>query len=252
MRPGLLGEMLGTVERNISRRNLTLNLFEIGKAFCGNSEIYPEEREELCIAMTGLRRSERYSDELKEEIDFYDLKGCLEALFELANVKRYRFVAADDARFEKGRAAQVWIEGKLAGMFGELAHDLSKGRRTTHKIYVAQLDVDPILAADHGYSYYVPFSLYPATTRDVAFIAPEKLDNAEVLEFIRKCKLPNVESARLFDLFVDDKLKAEHKKSVAYQVTFRNAERTLTDNEVNSSFEKLRTRLANELKVELR
>lgn len=252
MRPGLLGEMLGTVERNISRRNLTLNLFEIGKAFCGNSEIYPEEREELCIAMTGLRRSERYSDELKEEIDFYDLKGCLEALFELANVKRYRFVAADDARFEKGRAAQVWIEGKLAGMFGELAHDLSKGWRTTHKIYVAQLDVDPILAADHGYSYYVPFSLYPATTRDVAFIAPEKLDNAEVLEFIRKCKLPNVESARLFDLFVDDKLKAEHKKSVAYQVTFRNAERTLTDNEVNSSFEKLRTRLANELKVELR
>jgi phenylalanyl-tRNA synthetase beta chain len=162
------------------------------------------------------------------------------------------FVAADDARFEKGRAAQVWIEGKLAGMFGELAHDLSKGWRTTHKIYVAQLDVDPILAADHGYSYYVPFSLYPATTRDVAFIAPEKLDNAEVLEFIRKCELPNVESARLFDLFVDDKLKAEHKKSVAYQVTFRNAERTLTDNEVNSSFEKLRTRLANELKVELR
>ena len=62
-------------------------------------------------------------------------------------MKRYRFVAADDARFEKGRAAQVWIEGKLAGMFGELAHDLSKGWRTTHKIYVAQLDIDPILAA---------------------------------------------------------------------------------------------------------
>ncbi len=252
LRPGLLGEMLGTLERNISRRNLDLRLFEIGKVFCGNPELYPEERFELCIALTGLREPERYGDELKLAYDFYDLKGALEGLFELANVKRYRFTPADDARFVPGRAAEVWIEGRKAGAFGELAHDLSKGWRTTHKIFVAQLDIEPILAADHGPGYYVPFSLFPATGRDVALIAPEKLDNAEILECIRRAKLADLELARLFDLFVDEKFRAEHKKSMAYQLTFRNAERTLNDAEVNARVEKLRARLAADLKVELR
>lgn len=252
LRPGLLGEMLGTIERNISRRNLNLRLFEVGKVFCGNAELFPEERFELCMALSGLRQPERYSAELKEEYDFYDLKGALESLFELANVKRYKFVAADDARFRPGRAAEVWIEGKKAGHFGELAADLTRGWRTSYPVFAAQLDVEVIVNADHGRSYYVPFSLFPATSRDVAFVADEKLEHGAILEFIRRSKPADLESVRLFDIFVDDKLKAEHKKSMAYQLTFRNAERTLTDAEVNSRFEKLREKLAKELKVELR
>ena len=252
LRSGLLGEMLGTIERNISRRNLNLRLFEVGKVFCGNAELFPEERFELCMALSGLRQPERYSAELKEEYDFYDLKGALEPLFELANVKRYKFVAADDARFRPGRAAEVWIEGKKAGHFGELAADLTRGWRTSYPVFAAQLDVEVIVNADHGRSYYVPFSLFPATSRDVAFVADEKLEHGAILEFIRRSKPADLESVRLFDIFVDDKLKAEHKKSMAYQLTFRNAERTLTDAEVNSRFEKLREKLAKELKVELR
>lgn len=252
LRPGLLGEMLGTIERNISRRNLNLRLFEIGKVFCGNPELFPEERFELCMVLTGQRSPERYSGERKLEYDFYDLKGALETLFELARVKRYRFMPAEDARFRPGHAAEVWIEGKKAGAFGELAADLTRGWRTTYPVFAAQLEVDVILAADHGTGYYVPFPLFPATERDVAFVADETLSNADILEFIRKCKLPDLESAQVFDVFVDDKLKAEHKKSMAYALIFRNRERTLTDAEVNARFEKLRTRLASELKVELR
>ncbi len=252
LRPGLLGEMLGTLERNISRRNLNLRLFEIGKVFCRAPEKFPEERYELCIALSGLRQPERFSAELKQEYDFYDLKGVLESLFELANVKRYKFTPVEDARFRRGRAAEVIIEGRKAGAFGELAADLSAGWRTTHPVFVAQLDVDVILAAEHGCGYYVPFSLFPATSRDVAFLAPESLTHAEIVDFLRRAKLPDLESVQLFDVFVDDKLRQEHRKSMAYQLTFRNVERTLTDAEVNSRFEKLRARLAAELKVELR
>lgn len=161
MRPSLLGEMLGTLERNISRRNLTQKLFEIGKAFCRNPELFPEERFELCMALTGLKHPERYSDEQKLQYDFYDLKGALESVFELMNIKRYRFVPADDARFRKGHAAEVQIEGKKAGMFGELSRNLTKGWRTTYPVFVAQLDAAVLLGADHGAGYYVPFSLFP-------------------------------------------------------------------------------------------
>lgn len=161
MRPSLLGEMLGTLERNISRRNLTQKLFEIGKAFCRNPELFPEERFELCMALTGLKHPERYSDEQKLLYDFYDLKGALESIFELMNIKRYRFVPADDARFRKGHAAEVQIEGKKAGMFGELSRNLTKGWRTTYPVFAAQLDAAVLLGADHGAGYYVPFSLFP-------------------------------------------------------------------------------------------
>ena len=247
MRPSLLGEMLGTIERNISRRNLTLKLFETGKAFCRNPELFPEERFELCMALTGLKHPEQYSDELKAQYDFYDMKGTLESLFELMNIRRYRFVPVEDGRFRKGRAAEVQIEGKKAGAFGELAPSLVKGWRTTYPIFIAQLDMATLLAADHGVGYYVPFSLFPATSRDVAFVAPAGLTHADVLEFIRKAKPADLESVRLFDIFEKD-----GRKSMAYQLTFRNRERTLTDAEVNSRFEKLREKLKNELKVELR
>ena len=73
-----------------------------------------------------------------------------------------------------------------------------------------------------------------------------------MIDFIRKCKAPDFESVRLFDIFADDELKKQHKRSMAYSLTFRNRERTLTDSEVNASAEKIRGKLAAELKVELR
>jgi len=114
------------------------------------------------------------------------------------------------------------------------------------------LDADILLNSDRGTGNYKPFSLLPATSRDVAFVAPAALSHDQIIEFIRRCKLPDFESARLFDVFVDDKLKAEGRKSMAYEITFRSAERTLKDTEVNACFEKLRAKLAAELKVELR
>ena len=252
LRPGLLGEMLGTLERNISRRNLNLQLFEIGRVFCGNAEKFPEERYELCIALSGLRHPERFSAERREAYDFYDLKGLLESLFELANIKRYKFVPADDPRFRKGCAAEVVIEGKTAGMFGEAAGKFTGSWRTPYAVFIAQLSVDVLLGADHGAGHYRALPQYPATSRDVAFLAPAELEHAAILDFVRRCKLPDLESVQLFDVFVDDKLRAAGKKSMAYEFVFRNAARTLTDAEVNERIEKLRGRLAAELKLELR
>ncbi|MPN24054.1 Phenylalanine--tRNA ligase beta subunit [bioreactor metagenome] len=190
---------------------------------------------------------ERFSDALKLTYDIYDLKGALESLFELMHVTRYRFVPVEDGRYRKGCAAEIQVEGKTVGTFGELAGTLTKGWRTTHPVFAAQLEVAPLLAADRGAGYYTPFSLFPATSRDVAFLAPAGLTHAEVLEFFRKAKPADLESVRLFDIFEKD-----GRKSMAYQLTFRNAERTLTDAEVNTRFEKLREKLKSDLKVELR
>lgn len=93
---------------------------------------------------------------------------------------------------------------------------------------------------------------YPATTRDVAFIAPKSLEHQTVIKFIQDSKLKNLESVKLFDIFADDKAIGAGKQSMAYTLTFRNPDRTLNDKEVNKAFEKLRKNMESRLKVELR
>ena len=83
-------------------------------------------------------------------------------------------------------------------------------------------------------------------------MASADLSCGDIIDFIRRKKLQNLESVQLFDIFEDDALKAKQQKSMAFSLTFRNSERTLKDNEVNAAVEKLRAALANELKVELR
>ncbi len=251
LRPSLFGEMLNTLERNIARRNLNLRLFEQGRVFCANPKMFPEERMEICVMMTGSRHPELFSAELAQDIDFYDLKGTLEALFNKRRIANYRFEAAEDARFVDGVCAKVVINGKCAGFLGEIAHDLTKGFKTTKKMYAAVLEVEAVLNGTQGKLLYKPFSMYPATSRDVAFVCDRTLEYATVIDFIRKLKLAHLEKVELFDIFTDDKIGAD-KKSMAFKLTFRHAERTLTDDEINKAYYTLRDSLANKFNVELR
>ena len=254
MRPSLLGGLLGAVERNIARGSKTLALFELDRVFCANAAKFPEERNELAFILTGLRHPERFSAELKETFDFYDLKGTVESFFELLGITNYRFAMnKDDNRFRDGHSCSIMLEGKVAGAFGELNKKFTSGWRTAYPVFAAQIEVAAILqAAGRVSAKYKASASFPATSRDIAFIAPAGLTWGDIVDFIRRKKLQDLESVQLFDIFEDDALKAKGQKSLAFSLTFRNSERTLKDNEVNAAVEKLRTALQNELKVELR
>jgi phenylalanyl-tRNA synthetase beta chain len=252
LRPSLLGEMLATVERNISRQNLNLQLFEMGRVFCGNPQKFPEERIECCVVLTGRKRPERFSAERGELFDFYDLKGLVEAWFTGRKISKFRFEKADDARFAPGRCAAVLIDGKGAGHIGELNTKYSAKFRTEYPIFLGVFETSAILKAKPESLLYSPLAAFPSTTRDVAFIADQSLQHQAVVDFIRSARLKNLEKVELFDIFIDDKAVGAGRKSMAYTLTFRSSERTLTDKEVNESFDKLREKLSSDLKVELR
>jgi len=253
MRPSLFGVLLGAVERNVSRGNRDLALFELGKVFCADPGMFPEERYELGMVLTGRRHPERFSAEREEKFDFYDLKGVLEDLFDEYRIRNFRFVKlAADARFREGSAAEIQINGRTAGAVGEVAPKFASAWRTTDKVFVAQLEMSAIVGGAGRGVTFKELAQFPSTTRDVALIAPAAMEHAEIVEFVRKCKLPDLESVKLFDVFVDDALKAAGRKSMAYQFTFRNRSRTLKDGEVNAVMEKLRGELAAKLKLELR
>ena len=255
MRPGLLGEMLATVGRNIARGNRDLRLFELDKAFCKNPAKFPEERNELLILMTGKRHPELFSAAGEELCDFYDIKGVVETLLEKLAISNYRFVipAEPDSRFRDGHALILLLEGKVAGMFGELNPSHASSWRNSAPVFFAQIEAANLIdAAGRVKKSCKPLAQFPGTTRDIAFVAPESLTNGEVIDFIRKCKAANFEGVRLFDIFIGEDLKKQQKKSMAYSLSFRNKERTLTDNEVNAAVEKIRAKLEKELNVELR
>jgi len=254
MRPSLFGGFLGAVERNLAHGNGDLRLFELGKVFCADPKKFPEERHELALLLTGCRHPERYSSEAAEKFDFFDLKGAVESLLERYGFRNWNFLRLDgDRRFRPGCAAEVRIEGKCAGALGEVNPEFSTGWRSHSPVFVALLDAAPFFAAEgRPFPACKPLPLFPATERDIAFVADAALEHAKVIDFIRRCKAPYLESVRLFDIFADDKLKAAGRKSLAYKLTFRNRERTLTDVEINRAVDQLRAKLAVELQVELR
>ena len=251
MRPSLLPGILNTVRHNIARKNLDLALFEIGHVFCKNTEKFPEERDELAIAVTGRIHPERFSAERAVVADFYDLKGILESLLTARKVKNFQFRAAEDPRFLKGHCAEVLVNKRVAGVFGEVVPALTKGMRLSTPLFVAMIQLKELLTAEERTLLYDPISQFPSTSRDVAFIAPKELEHRIVVDFIQKAHLPNLERVELFDIFEGEAV-GEGKKSMAYSLIFRSAERTLTDDEVNSAHEKLRQKLERGLGVELR
>ena len=251
MRPSLLPGILNTVRHNIARKNLDLALFEIGHVFCKNTEKFPEERDELSIAVTGRIHPERFSAERAVVADFYDLKGIIESLLVARKVKNFQFRAAEDPRFLKGHCAEVLVNKRVAGVFGEVVPALTKGMRLSTPLFVAMIQLKELLTAEERTLLYDPISQVPSTSRDVAFIAPKELEHRIVVDFIQKAHLPNLERVELFDIFEGEAV-GEGRKSMAYSLIFRSAERTLTDDEVNSAHEKLRQKLERGLGVELR
>ena len=251
LRPSILPGLLACVKRNVARKNSDLALFEIGHVFCKNPAKYPEERDVLAIVMTGRAHPERYSAERAVHFDFFDIKGVLESVLENRRLKSVEFKPASDPRFVKGVCAELFIDGKKAGVLGKLNDKMTHGMRLQSDVMAAVIQLSVLFGAEGKSIDYEPVSQFPPITRDVAFLAPKELDNQQVLDFIAAQKIPNLVNAEIFDLFSGAPLP-EGAKSMGYTLTFRSMEKTLTDAEVNAAHEKLRDALAKKLGVELR
>jgi phenylalanyl-tRNA synthetase beta chain len=254
MRPSLLSGMLRTVEHNISRKNTDLALFEIGKVFCGNTKLGTEEKLECCIALTGRKHPERFSSEKKELYDFYDLKGLLETWLEYRKISGCEFRKLKEnapGNFTEGTCTELVAGGERIAVLGEVSDRLTKGMRIQYPLYVAAVQIEKLIAIPTPKIQYSNISQFPPVTRDVAMVVPEELSHSRIMGFIEGLKIPNLEKVEIFDEFRDEHMGAG-KKSLAYSLTFRSPDRTLTDSEVNASHEKVREKLKSELQAELR
>ncbi|MGE5214862.1 MAG: phenylalanine--tRNA ligase subunit beta [Nitrospirota bacterium] len=241
LRPNLTSGLLDVLERNIRSGAESVSFFEIGRVFP------PSENEErhLGILLWGSTASaSNWRSPTRRNLDLFDLKGTLEGI-----VPNLSFGPAKRSDF--ALAIEILSDDQPIGFAGQLSADKSSA---PGPVFIAELNLDRFPIGGSAKKFR-ELDRYPAITRDIAMIVPEKLTHAEIRRAIENPSEPLLESVQLFDLFTT-KDEADpggaSGKSLAYRLTYRAKNRTLTNEEVTAAHAKIRERLKRELGVTLR
>jgi phenylalanyl-tRNA synthetase beta chain len=269
LRPSLLPGLLDSLTHNISHKVYDVALFELGRVFtaaeqgsgsdaAGKGKArattlagYAEERR-LAVALTGQRDPVFWSGEARgAKFDVFDLKGILETFFEqfgLRGISYARQTEADPLFLE---SALIQLGKFQLGKFGQLSPILARQYDLRDAVLLAELNFDVLLARRNSSKSFRPLPAFPPIRRDIAMVLPEGTTHEAVLQVVKQAKTANLESVELFDVFRGKNVPAD-QKSMAYAFTYRSAERTLTDAEVNSAHEKLVEQLKQKLQAAIR
>ena len=239
LRPSLLPGLLNTLRHNVSRKNYDLALFEIGRVFTNVNGQVKEERR-VAIALTGLRAPGFWSGEERDaKFDAYDLKGLVEDLIEHFGLRGIAFTRRAESTALFLESATVSLGGKLPlGELGQLLPPLVKRYDLRDAVFLAELRLDELQARRNDAKSFKPLPQFPASRRDVAMIVPEATTHEAVLAAVKQSKPLNLESVELFDVF-RGKNVPDGQKSLAYAFTYRAADKTLTEAEVNTGHGKV-------------
>lgn len=252
MRRSLLASTLEILEKNI-RLSERLALFEIGPVFLTEpGKELPVEQQRLSIAMTGVRFPAAWDQKHKQTLDFFDLKGVLEAALGGLHFEDVRFTPAEDPSFHPGKCAAVSTGETVLGVFGEL-HPLVKERYDlgAAPVLAADLDLSLLLAAIPFRYDAQPVPAFPPVLEDIAVVVNETLPAEQVAACIRQAGGKLLSDMRLFDIFRGEQIGAG-KKSLAYSLTYQAADKTLTDKEAAQVRNRIIRRLEQELGAKLR
>jgi phenylalanyl-tRNA synthetase beta chain len=242
LRPSLLPGLLDALRHNINHKNLDVALFEIGRVF-------PAGREErrVAIALTGRRHPAFWTGEDREaKFDVYDLKGMVEDFLEHFGVRGVTYARRTESTNLLVESATVHLGKFTLGEFGQVLPPLARRYDLRDPVLVCELNLDTLLARRNTGKTFKALPQFPAIRRDVAMLVPETLTHEAVLTVARQARPANLEAIELFDVFRGKNVPAG-QKSMAYAFTYRHAERTLTDAEVNAAHEQLVAQLKQKL-----
>jgi phenylalanyl-tRNA synthetase beta chain len=202
--------------------------------------------------LTGQRNPLFWSGGDREaKFDIYDLKGMLEEFLEQFGLRGQSFVRRTDSTVLFLESATIHLGRFQLGEFGQLLPPLARQYDLRDAVLLAELNLDLLLARRNQSKSFRPLPAFPAIRRDVAMILPEATTHEAVLQVVKQAKAANLETVDLFDVF-RGKNVPPGQKSMAYAFTYRHAERTLTDTEVNPAHEKLVAQLKQRLQAVVR
>lgn len=256
LRTSLIPHLLEAATYNVHRGEHDLATFELGKVFITDQQqltSLPEERMMLSILMMGSVTPMHWLEKPRQ-VDFYDLKGMLDALFNYLGVQvTYEPVQIDG--FHPGRTAEVSLlasDGtkKRIGRLGQIHPEIQQ-RYDLEDTYMSELEWAPIVEYSSVDVTYEQLLKYPASTRDIAVVLDEEIRGADMLNMLRQEGGSLLEAVDLFDIYRGENI-GHDKKSMAFSLRYRDQERTLTDEEVSKLHDHLLQCLQTQFKAELR
>ena len=232
LRYSVIPSLVKTYEYNKARNIKDVSIFEIGKGFFKKSEEYGENNK-LCALMAG-----EYYEGLgnKQNVDFYIIKGIAEEILDyLGYAGRYSFVRSNNLpeQFHPGQTAEINVNNDIVGVVAKLHPQVSKD-----DVYVLEINLDKLLAKRTGKMKYKEISKFPSIKKDLAFVMNKNIDSKEIETVIKKAGGNLLTNIEVFDVYTGENV-GEDEKSIAYSLTFMDARKTLTEEEVTVVFEKI-------------
>lgn len=218
MRTTALPSMLGVLSTNLNRRNMEARLYEMATVYRKQpGKTLADERTALTLGAYG------------GGTDFFALKGAVETLLRAARTPDVRFTAdTESAAFHPGRCAAVWSGDTRLGTLGQIHPDVCAAYGLDGATYCAELDGVLLHDLEGAEPTYTPLPRFPAITRDIAVVCDAEVPVGELTECIRKAEKNVLRGVKLFDVYTGAGIP-EGKKSVAFSLTLRSDDGTLTD-----------------------
>jgi phenylalanyl-tRNA synthetase beta chain len=260
LRTSTVPALLDTLARNLRHQDRDVALFELGTCFLPREADLPEERKVLAVACGQYRRGPTWGS--REEVDFFQFKGLAEELLARLGIAGVVYQPAACPVFHPGRCTVVAVREMVSkgkrespalpvGIMGEVHPTVRQRFELGERVWLLALDLERLLPLASGERQHVPLPKFPPVVQDIAVVVDIGVPAARVAETVRQAAGGILADLRLFDVYQGEPIPTG-KKSLAYSLTYQAPDRTLTDEEVARTQERIVQRLAKELGVTLR
>jgi len=233
MRQTLLPGLLNSIRHNLNHGSRDVRLFETGRIFAASTaaQQLPAEREALALVATGgLLEANRA--QAARELDFFDLKGALEAAIEALNLPPMNFDAATVKHLRPGQSAAITANRLPLGYLGRLAEEIAGEFKFRQPVFVAELDLTALLEMVERPVLYSPLLRFPSIVRDVSLLVDRRVSVAELIRTAQRQTFDYFGGATLVGTYEGEGIP-EDKRSVTLRFEYRAGDRTLRDDEID-------------------
>lgn len=228
MRTTILPSMLEVLARNYNHKNEAACLYEIGTVYePTQAGKLPVEKQKAVIGLYG------------NGADYYTLKGIAEKLLYTLNTVEYDIVpVSDNPTFHPGRTAEFRIGNKVLATLGEVHPEAAENYGISERVYIAEIDVETAYENRMPARTHRPLPKFPAVSRDLAFVCDRDIPVLTLEKEIRQAVGKTLENVKLFDVYEGEQIESG-KKSVAFNIQMRSADKTLTDEEADAAMKRV-------------
>jgi phenylalanyl-tRNA synthetase beta chain len=236
MRPSLIPGLLKAVSYNLNRNQSNIRFFEIGRIFKNyKANELPDQPYSLCVMMTGNRITLNW-DSSEDQIDFYEIKGYLEAFLQKIFLDNFQLFLYDKSSyFDNRETILIRVKEREIGFCGKIGTDITKAFDINKSVYAFVLDLNILMDLINTSRSFKPISKFPYVEKDIALVLEKSILAGDVLEAIKKTAGNLLQSVEIFDIFEGGNIAGD-RKSLAIRMRFQSEERTLNDAEVDVIF----------------